>query len=67
MLEIACPNGAVVLLTSVTQLFGRAQVPADSNVSRDQFEVTSVDGLDDVLQLRILGRNGMAKKDVAAQ
>ena len=58
MLDVVCPNGDVVS-ASARQVFGRADVAADSNVSREQFRVTPVDGVDDVLQLCVLGRNGM--------
>lgn len=57
MLDVVCPNGDVVSVSS-TQVFGRADVVADSNVSREQFKVSPVDGVDDVLQLCVLGRNG---------
>ena len=58
MLDVVCPNGSVVSVSSTRQVFGRADVAADNNVSREQFRVTPVDGVDDVLQLCVLGRNG---------
>lgn len=66
MIVVDCPDGAIVSVGSVPQVFGRAQVAADSNVSREQFEVTNVDGVDDVLQLRVLGRDGSASSALRA-
>ena len=63
MLDLLCPSGVVVAVDSAPQVFGRSHIgsAADNNVSREQFEVAVVDGVDDVLQLRVLGKNGIVE------
>ncbi len=58
-MEVVCPDGKT-LSVGLGRTYGRRNVgaAADDSISREQFRLEPVDGLADVVQLQILGRNG---------
>jgi hypothetical protein len=62
-MEVECPDGTT-LPVGVGCTYGRRNLDAaaDDSISREQFRLDPVDGLADVVQLQILGRNGDASR-----
>jgi hypothetical protein len=62
-MEVECPDGTT-LPVEVGCTYGRRNLDAaaDDSISREQFRLDPVDGLADVVQLQILGRNGDASR-----
>jgi len=60
-MEVECPDGTT-LPVDIGCTYGRRNLgaAADDSISREQFRLEPVDGLADVVQLQILGRNGNA-------
>ena len=60
-LEVECPDASRVALDG-SCVFGRRHLGAatDDSISREQFRLDPVDGIPDVAQLQVLGRNGNA-------
>ena len=60
-MEIECPDGSRLSLEDGC-VFGRRHlgVAADDSISREQFMLNFVEGVADVAQLSVLGRNGNA-------
>ncbi len=58
-MELECPDGTT-LPVGLGCTYGRRNVgaAADDSISREQFRLEPVDGLANVVQLQILGRNG---------
>ena len=61
-MEVECPDGSRTSIVSFDSgyLFGRKHLgaAADDNISREQFRLNLVEGVADVAQLYVLGRNG---------
>ena len=64
-MEVECPDGSRTSIVSCDSghLFGRKHLgaAADDSISREQFSLSLVDGVADVAQLHVLGRNGNAR------
>ena len=58
-MEVECPDGTT-LPVGLGCTYGRRNLgaAADDSISREQFRLEPVEGLADVVQLQILGRNG---------
>ena len=61
-LEVECPDASRVSVDG-RRVFGRRHLgaAADDSISREQFRIDPVDGVPDVAQLHVLGRNGNAQ------
>ena len=59
-MEVECPNGARVAVDALGVVFGRRHLgaAAEDGISREQFKLDLVEGVPDVAQLQVLGRNG---------
>ena len=62
-MQVVCPDGAVVQ-AGISCVFGRQHLglAADDSISREQFELSVVEGVEEVMQLKVLGRNGIAAR-----
>ena len=64
-MEVECPDGSRTKVVSCDSgyVFGRKHLgaAADDSISREQFRLTLVEGVADVAQLHVLGRNGNAR------
>ncbi|KAL0031162.1 hypothetical protein WJX77_006853 [Trebouxia sp. C0004] len=59
-MELECPDGTTLPVgTGCTYGRWNLGAAADDNISREQFRLDPVDGLADVVQLQVLGRNAM--------
>ena len=67
-MDVECPNGTTVPMGTGC-VCGRKHVgaAADDTVSREQFRLDLVDGLPDVVQLKVLGRNGKASPVITSE
>lgn len=64
-MEVECPDGRRIRIASCEDghVFGRKHlgVAADDSISREQFRLSLVQGVADVAQLHVLGRNGTTR------
>ena len=64
-MEVECPDGSSTSIVSFDSgyVFGRKHLgaAADDSISREQFRLSLVQGVADVAQLHVLGRNGNAR------
>ena len=60
-MQVVCPDGCVVQV-GISCVFGRQNLgcAADDSISREQFRLDVVEGVEGVMQLQVLGRNGIA-------
>ena len=66
-MDVKCPDGTTVPVGTGC-VCGRKHVgaAADDSVSREQFRLDLVEGLPDVVQLKVLGQNGNASSVITS-